>query len=174
MALLAASSSFISREGSLSASTLAQTLAQPGGPLSQQRVVVTSFNAADPLSTLAVVDGPVPVPGEGEVLIKITARPVNPADVFSIMGVYPGFAPASLPATPGLEGAGTVVNANGTSLSIGQRGVVFPSAVTGDGSWQEYVVVKASSFLPVPDSVSDAVAGMYSPPAPSRPPLVSF
>lgn len=43
----------------------------------------------------------------------------------------------------------------------GQRGVVFPAAVTGDGSWQEYVVVKASSFLPVPDSVSDAVAGKY-------------
>ena len=128
----------------------------------QQRVVVTSFNPADFLSTLSVVEGPVPVPQDGEILVRVTARPVNPADVFSIMGVYPGFAPKALPATPGLEGAGIIADANGnTTLSVGQRGVVFPSAVTGDGSWQEYVVVKASSFLPVPDSVSDAVAGKY-------------
>ena len=131
----------------------------------QQRVVVTSFNPADFLSTLSVVEGPVPVPQDDEILVRVTARPVNPADVFSIMGVYPGFAPKALPATPGLEGAGVIAAFGGNGctpgLSVGQRGVVFPSAVTGDGSWQEYVVVKASSFLPVPDSVSDAVAGRY-------------
>lgn len=33
------------------------------------------------------------------------ARPVNPADQFSVKGVYPGFQPKELPAVPGLEGA---------------------------------------------------------------------
>ncbi len=36
--------------------------------------------------------------------MRVTLRPVNPADVFSLQGVYPGFRPASMPAVPGLEG----------------------------------------------------------------------
>ena len=36
--------------------------------------------------------------------MRLTLRPCNPADIFSIMGVYPGFQPKALPAVPGLEG----------------------------------------------------------------------
>ena len=170
-------------------------------PVTQKRVVVTAFNPADPTATLACVDAPVPVPREGEVLVRVTARPVNPADVFSIMvrrcvrprcaphvrralahidaplrrqhlcacvrhstahqGVYPGFAPASLPATPGLEGAGVVEESNGTALAKGTRCVVFFNTRGGDGSWQEYVAVPATSCMPVPDSVSDEAAAQF-------------
>ncbi len=42
-------------------------------------------------------------------LLQIYLRPVNPADIFSIMGVYPGFQPKSLPAVPGLEGVRLLV-----------------------------------------------------------------
>lgn len=128
-------------------------------PSTQTRVVVTAFNPADPTSTLRVdTDAPVPKPKEGEVLMRVTARPINPADVFSIMGVYPGFAPPSLPATPGLEGAGVVEDANGTALAAGTRGFIFFDTKNGNGSWQEYVAVPASSVIPVPDSVSDEAA----------------
>ena len=41
---------------------------------------------------------------QGQVLVRLTMRPCNPADIFSIMGVYPGFQPKALPAVPGLEG----------------------------------------------------------------------
>lgn len=42
----------------------------------------------------------------------MTERPplqINPADLFSIGDVYPGFAPGSLPAVVGLDGVGLVV-----------------------------------------------------------------
>ena len=55
-------------------------------PSTQTRVVVTAFNPADPTSTLRVeTDAPVPTLKEGEVLMRVLARPINPADVFSIM-----------------------------------------------------------------------------------------
>ena len=41
---------------------------------------------------------------------------IDPADVFSLMGVYPGFAPSSLPAVPGLDGVG-VVDKTGSGAS---------------------------------------------------------
>ncbi len=55
--------------------------------------------------TVAIAQVPVPEPGPGEALVRINCRPVNPADVFSVMGVYPGFVPKGMPAVPGLEGA---------------------------------------------------------------------
>lgn len=163
---------------------------------SNKKVVVTSFNAEDILSTLKVINTEIPKPIDGEVLIKVLARPINPADIFSIMGVYPGFTPAGgLPATPGLEGSGQeiskiihhslyiihspftihhhhtsfiiviikgqIVDANGTSLSNGQRGVVFFNTKNGEGSWQEYVTVPVANFLPVPDTVSDSSAAQF-------------
>ena len=130
--------------------------------MSNKKVVVTEFNPADILSTLQVIDGEIPKPKDSEILIKVLARPINPADIFSIMGVYPGFQPTALPATPGLEGMGVIVDANGVSgLTNGQRGVVFFNTKTGDGSWQEYVAVPSSNFLPVPDSVSDSSAAQF-------------
>ena len=48
------------------------------------------------------------------------------------MGVYPGFAPTTFPAVPGLEGTGVVAalgsGAGATGLKVGQRVVPFPNA----------------------------------------------
>lgn len=127
-----------------------------------QHVVVTRFDPSDICSTLEVHTSPVPVPGPGELLVKITLRPINPADIFSIMGVYPGFAPAELPATPGLEGCGVIADANGCEgMTAGMRGVVFCNAKDGQGSWQDFVTVPAAAFLPVPDSCSDSSAAQF-------------
>jgi hypothetical protein len=54
-------------------------------PATQQRVVLKEFSPADPTTTLRCEDAPLPSVKPGEVLIRVTARPVNPADVFSIM-----------------------------------------------------------------------------------------
>ena len=75
--------------------------------------------------------------------------------------MYPGFQPPSLPAVPGLEGAGVIADANGTALAEGTRGVVFFNAKVGEGSWQEFVAVPAANFMPVPDSVSDDAAAQF-------------
>lgn len=64
--------------------------------------------------------------------LSCVQAPVNPADVFSLMGVYPGFTPASLPAVPGLEGMGVVeaVGEGATKLRVGQR--VVPLVICGE------------------------------------------
>ena len=75
--------------------------------------------------------------------------------------MYPGFQPPALPAVPGLEGAGVVEDSNGTELKAGTRGVCFFDARNGNGSWQEYVALPASNFIPVPDSVTDESAAQF-------------
>src|SRR5262245_65925235 len=50
---------------------------------------------------------PVPIPGEGEILVKVAAAGVNRPDVMQRMGLYPP--PAGAPDIPGLEVAGDVV-----------------------------------------------------------------
>ena len=64
------------------------------------------------LDEIKVVEVPVPVPSAGEVLVHVRARPVNPADIFSLLGVYPGFVPKEFPAVPGLEGAGVIAHSD--------------------------------------------------------------
>ncbi|TPX34706.1 hypothetical protein SmJEL517_g02670 [Synchytrium microbalum] len=97
----------------------------------------------------------------GQILVKVTVRPINPSDVFSILGVYPGFQPpnAFKDSTPGLEGCG-VVAAIGEGVShvkVGQRVVpIFAEAISGNGSFQEYV--KVTNVVPIPDDVSDESA----------------
>ncbi len=42
---------------------------------------------AEPASGLTIATVDRPVPGEGQVLVEMILRPVNPADIFSLMGV---------------------------------------------------------------------------------------
>ena len=55
---------------------------------------------------LKVVEKPVPRPKSGQVLVKIAAAPVNPADLAFMNGQYGVRKP--LPTVPGWEGSGTV------------------------------------------------------------------
>ena len=72
-----------------------------------------SINAAvyekhgNPADVLHVDTRPLPTPAADEAVVKMLAAPINPADINQIEGKYP-VRPA-LPATPGFEGAGIVV-----------------------------------------------------------------
>ena len=122
------------------------------------------------LDEIKLVEVPIPVPGNGEVLVHVRARPVNPADIFSLLGVYPGFIPKEFPAVPGLEGAGVVAQlgpgvkeiwaTEGIDLKVGSRVVplIFDSVQNGQGSWTEYIIVSATSLVAVPDNVPDESA----------------
>jgi NADPH:quinone reductase-like Zn-dependent oxidoreductase len=127
-------------------------------------ITITKF-AHDFAPNLAITSQPRPIPAPGHVLVRMTCRPINPADLASLMGVYPGFQPASLPAVPGLEGCGVLedVGDSGAALGLhaGQRVVALVDALHGNGSWQDYVTVPATHVLPIPDSVSDAAAAQF-------------
>jgi NADPH:quinone reductase-like Zn-dependent oxidoreductase len=115
-------------------------------------------------SGLQIAELPVAEPGNGEVLVHLHLRPVNPADGFTVLGVYPGFQPPSLPAVPGLEGVAKVVkNGQGASkFREGQRVVGTPwPAKEGKGTWQEYLSVPEEKLVAVPDDVSDEAAAQF-------------
>ena len=97
-----------------------------------------------------------PVPGAGEVLVRVAACGLNFADLLMIKGQYQDTPPA--PFTLGMEIAG-VVEALGPGVSgpaIGTRVAVF----TGQGGLAEYCAVEAARAVAIPDSLSfEAAAG---------------
>lgn len=91
-----------------------------------------------------------PVPGEGEVLIKVAAAGVNRPDVMQRRGLYPAPEGASL--IPGLEIAGTVV-ALGRAVPDHLLGQPVCALVTG-GGYAEYCLAPVVQCLPVPSALT--------------------
>lgn len=110
----------------------------------------------DPADVLTVEDVPTPLPGVGEVLVRMRVRPINPSDLFTIRGQY-GRLP-SLPATPGMEGVGivTALGEGVTGFQVGQQVI----SLGASGTWQEYVVAASSALMPVPPGLSEREASM--------------
>ncbi|MBK8006838.1 MAG: NAD(P)H-quinone oxidoreductase [Gemmatimonadetes bacterium] len=100
---------------------------------------------------------PTPVPGEGQVLVRVHAAGLNRADILQRLGRYP--APPGWPADiPGLEDAG-VVEALGPGVTRWRAGDRVMGLV-GGGAQAEYVVVHQDEALAVPPGMelTDAAA----------------
>ena len=96
---------------------------------------------------LTVEDRPAIEPGEGQVLVEVTAAGVNFMDIYQREGVYPIDPPFSL----GQDGAGTVaaVGPGVTTLAVGDQ----VAWATAQGSYAEQVLVAADRTVPVPAGV---------------------
>lgn len=108
----------------------------------------------EPAEVLAAVTVPDPQPGPGELLVRVTARTINPSDLLTVRGVYSRH--TVLPLIPGFEAVG-VVTAVGPGVDpawIGRR--VLP--LKGSGTWAECVTSPAAWAVPVPDGVDDGAA----------------
>ncbi len=92
----------------------------------------------------------VPVPGRGEVLVKVKAAGVNRPDVLQRQGAYPP--PPGAPETPGLEIAGEVVGL-GPGVKRWEAGDRVCALVPG-GGYAEFAVVHEDNALPVPPGLS--------------------
>jgi NADPH:quinone reductase len=88
---------------------------------------------------------PMPVPGDGEILVKVAAAGVNRPDVMQRMGLYPP--PPGAPDIPGLESAGEVV-ALGPNVKRCKLGDRVMALVVG-GGYAEYCLAHESHALPV-------------------------
>lgn len=112
----------------------------------------------EPDEVLQVREIPEPVPGRGEVRVRMIASPINPSDLLMVRGQY-GRQPA-LPATPGFEGVGIVEDGFGLLARrvMGRRVAVLNS---GSGNWKEHVVIPARQAVPVPKELSDEQAATF-------------
>ncbi|HEX4507960.1 MAG TPA: zinc-binding dehydrogenase [Alphaproteobacteria bacterium] len=102
-----------------------------------------------------------PVPGPGEIRVKVAGAAVNPVDVKARRGILKAWMPLSFPARLGGDVAGTVdaVGAGVGDFQVGDRvmGMINPMA---NGAYAEKVVFYAGSFAKVPDGMemTDAAA----------------
>ncbi|MER7009669.1 zinc-binding dehydrogenase [Dactylosporangium sp. NPDC000555] len=103
----------------------------------------TSLNG--PQDMRLITDAPVPAPGPGEVLIRVTAAGVNFADVMQTHGTYHGGPQA--PYLAGFEAAGEIV-ALGEAVAGPKLGAHVIGA--GYGAFAEYMVLTAAGVVPVP------------------------
>jgi NADPH:quinone reductase len=107
-------------------------IAQPGGP-----------------EVLRETTRPVPVPGAGQVVIRLAYAGVNRPDALQRAGAYDP--PPGASDLPGLEGAGTIValGAGVTRWQIGdQVCALFPG-----GAYAEHALTDAGQVLPVPEGM---------------------
>ena len=110
----------------------------------------------NPADVLQVESRPWPTPAADEAVVKMRAAPINPADLNQIEGKYP--VRPELPATPGFEGAGIVVElgAGVKSLTSGAL-VILPHNI---GTWRDAVAVKAEELVVVPEGIEPVQAAM--------------
>jgi NADPH:quinone reductase-like Zn-dependent oxidoreductase len=90
---------------------------------------------------LAIKQAPRPEPNADQVLIRLKAAGVNPADWKYQAGYYKQYMPLTFPWTPGLDGAGVVeaVGANVTTLKNGDEVYGLVS-----GGYAEYALASAN------------------------------
>jgi NADPH2:quinone reductase len=117
-------------------------------------IEITSFGGPD---VLRLAERPMPVAGEGEVLIRVSASGINRPDVLQRSGAYPP--PPGASDLPGLEVAGTVVGGDtpamqAAGLSAGDR----VCALVAGGGYAEFCVAPVVQCLPVPMGLSDVEA----------------
>ncbi|MDO6481586.1 NAD(P)H-quinone oxidoreductase [Shimia thalassica] len=104
-------------------------ITQPGGP-----------------DVLQVTERPVPMPGAGEVVIRIAYAGVNRPDALQRAGAYAP--PPTASDLPGLEASGTIVSV-GPGVDEWAEGDDVCSLLPG-GGYAEYVLTPAAHCLPVP------------------------
>ena len=97
---------------------------------------------------LAYRESPDPIPGPHQLLVKVAAAGVNFIDIYQREGLYT----MPLPYTPGLEGAGVVVDV-GTSVATFAPGdqVAWAGML---GSYAEMIALDADAAVAIPEGVS--------------------
>lgn len=106
-----------------------------------------------------IVEPPTPIPGHGQVLVRVRAVGVNLAETLMRQNRYA--VTPELPAVLGNEVAGVIeaLGAGVGGLAVGAR-VVAPLFAAGAfvGGYAEYVLIDADFVVPLPDTLSFEVA----------------
>ncbi|MEV6771847.1 NADP-dependent oxidoreductase [Nocardia sp. NPDC051030] len=102
---------------------------------------------------------PDPVPGHGEVLIRVGVAGVNPLDYLLRAGLVPGLdGGRPFPLVLGMEAAGTVLELGEGVDGLEVGDAVFGFALTGGGTYAETTVLAADSAARIPAGLSATVA----------------
>ncbi|XP_013199401.1 enoyl-[acyl-carrier-protein] reductase, mitochondrial [Amyelois transitella] len=116
--------------------------------LMSKQLVYNEFG--DPLRVVKLRETSVPPLGSQDVLVRMLAAPVNPADINTIQGKYP--VKVSLPSIPGNEGVGIVeeVGKDVERITCGNKVIVTKPL---QGTWRNYGVFNKNVLRVVPDEL---------------------
>jgi NADPH:quinone reductase-like Zn-dependent oxidoreductase len=124
-------------------------------------VKAVRFEQYGDVGVLSYEDTDTPVPGPGQVLVKVAATSFNPADVAFRAGYLSEMIPLNLPHVPGVDLAGTIADV-GPGVAGWKAGdaVVAFLPMTDDGAAAEYTLAPADLLAPAPSTVdlADAAA----------------
>ena len=99
---------------------------------------------------LKLEEYPDPVPGRGEVLVRVAAASVNPIDYKRRAGLTKDFYPIHFPGLIGVDMAGTVVKVGPGVEAFAAGNQVFAMA---DNTYAELCVVKADILADIPEGI---------------------
>lgn len=124
------------------------------GDLTMKCIEIREYGAPE---VLVPAERANPVPGQGEVLIRVTASGVNRPDVLQRTGNYP--VPPGASDLPGLEVAGVIESGDkeamlASGLALGDR----VCALVAGGGYAELCVAPVAQCLPVPAGLTDVEA----------------
>ena len=111
----------------------------------------------EPRDVLTLAEVPDPVPGPGQVLVRVLGAAANFPDVLMCRGGYQVRPP--LPFTPGVELCGEVVAAGPGVTGIAPGDRLIGGAI--GGAFAELTLMNAASALPAPPGLDDAEAGAF-------------
>ena len=122
--------------------------------MTMKAIEITAFGAPE---VLQVGERPMPVPGAGELLIRVAASGVNRPDVLQRTGNYP--VPPGASDIPGLEVAGVIEQGDAQEMlrygfKVGDR----VCALVAGGGYAEFCVAPVAQCLPVPRGLTDVEA----------------
>ncbi|MBI3101761.1 MAG: NAD(P)H-quinone oxidoreductase [Burkholderiales bacterium] len=119
-----------------------------------QAIEISAFGAPE---VLRMCERAQPVPGVGEVLIRVAASGVNRPDVLQRKGHYP--APPGASDLPGLEVAGVIESGDAQAMAAhGLQPGDRVCALLAGGGYAQWCVAPVEQCLPVPAALSDAEA----------------
>lgn len=126
-------------------------------PATMRAMAVSAFGSPEAIQPCVL---PVPSPGPGELLVRVAAVGVNPADWKACTGWLPFLSDQS-PLVPGFDGTGMVaaLGEGVTGFALGDRIAFMSSVALGrGGSWADYAVCRADHAVCLPDTLSFADA----------------
>ncbi len=117
-------------------------------------VEITAYGKPE---VLRLGERPAPVPGAGELLIRVAASGINRPDVLQRTGNYP--VPPGASDIPGLEVAGEIVDGDAPAMAAaGFKTGDRVCALVAGGGYAELCVAPVGQCLPVPKGFTDIEA----------------
>ena len=116
-----------------------------------KKILISEFGES---SVLNLSESPIPTPAAGQIVVKVDSAGVNFLDIYQRGGA--GVYQLNLPFTPGVEGAGVVVEIGSDVdyLKVGDR-VVWAMAL---GSYAEYALLPGEKVAKVPEEIDLKIA----------------